>query len=74
MNSMDKIIAVKEKYEDKLLKLPGVISIGIAGSEKEKYIKVLVLAITSDIRNKIPNNLEGFKVVVQESSEIKAYN
>ena len=42
MKSMDKILAVKKKYEGEFLKLPGVISIGIAGSEEEKFIKISV--------------------------------
>jgi len=73
MKSMEKILAVKKKYESKFLKLPGVISIGIAGSEEDKFIKISVNKNSDKIQKSIPKILEGFKVIVQDSSEIKAY-
>ncbi len=59
---------VKAKHEKKLIKIPGVIGVGIGREGEEDVIVVLA----SSACKKIPKELDGYKVVVRETGPIKA--
>ena len=63
---------VKEKYQDQLMALPGVIGVGIGAENNEHVIKVLVIKQTKKLARKIPKKLETYKVVIEETGEIRA--
>lgn len=63
---------VKEKYQDQLMALPGVIGVGIGAVNNEHVIKVLVIKQTKKLARKIPKELETYKVVIEETGEIRA--
>lgn len=62
---------LKEHTED-LMALPGVVGTGEGLCNKKPCIKVLVIKITPELANKIPGELDGYSVSVQETGEIKA--
>ena len=63
---------VKKKYEAKIMKIPGVVGIGIGKENDNDVIKVLVAEQTALIDKKVPKQLKGFPVVVQVTGTIKA--
>jgi len=70
---LERIVEVKNKYQDKLFELEGVVGVGIGGSEENKKIKVLVSSLTDELSQKIPEFLEGFEVIIEKVGDIKAY-
>ena len=63
---------VLKQHTDQLMSFPGVVGIAIGESESKPCIKVLVVKKTAELSNKIPSNLEGFPVVVEETGTIRA--
>ncbi len=63
---------IKEKYQIKLMGLPGVVSVGIGLSDEEKVIKVGLDGKHSDTVKILPKTLEGYRVISQDVSTIKA--
>ncbi len=62
------IKTVKAKHEKKLMKISGVIGLGIGKEGDEDVIVVLASSATKNI----PKKLEGYKVVVRETGAVKA--
>jgi hypothetical protein len=52
-------------HTDWLLALPGVIGTAVGLSDGERCIKVLVADSNADTRRRIPDRLEGCRVVVE---------
>jgi len=65
---------VKDKYQRKIMAIPGVVGIGIGAVEDEPVIKVLVVSKTEEVQKKIPQKLHGYKVDIQETGKIRAFN
>jgi hypothetical protein len=61
-----------KQHTDQLMNLPGVVGVAIGESEGKPCIKVLIVQKTPELANKIPSNLEGFPVVVEETGTIRA--
>lgn len=66
------IEAVLKKHTDTLMSLPGVVGTAQGDCAGKPCIKVFVAKKTSDLLKQIPSTIEGYKVEVQETGEIKA--
>lgn len=69
MKSIDDVIRV---YADSLMKIPGVVGLyhGL-GTAGEPCLKVMVKARTPELERRIPKELEGYPVIIDETGEIK---
>ena len=63
---------VQEKHQDKIMELPGVVGVGIGALNDTLVIKVLVIKKTAVLQKKIPTALEGYRVIIEETGEIRA--
>ena len=68
------IEAVLKEHTDRLLSLPGVVGTAIGQCEEKPCIKVLVVKRTPELLEKIPSELQGFPVVVEETGPIRSLN
>lgn len=71
MSSRD-IQATKKKHEPKFMKIDGVVGVGIGEENGEQVIVVLTNQLSAKAAKKIPDKLDGFKVVSRESGAIDA--
>lgn len=70
---LQKIREVKRKYAAEWLAIKGVAGIGIGNlSDKNIGIIVSVIKLDKSIQEKIPEEIEGVKVEIQETGEFKA--
>lgn len=63
---------VLKAHTDHLMSIPGVVGTGIGEFEGKPSIKVFVVKKTKELEQKIPSVLEGYKVVIEETGEIRA--
>lgn len=63
---------VLEQNQDRLLAIPGVEGVGIGGSEDSPVIVVMVRHGGSEMRKKLPSQLEGYPVKMEVTGEITA--
>jgi len=63
---------VLKDHTNELMSLPGVVGTAQSLADGKPCIKVYVLKKTSEPERKIPDILEGYPVVVQETGEIRA--
>jgi len=61
----------QEELTPQVMALPGVVGIAIGECEGKPCIKVLVVARTEELDEKIPSAHRGFEVRVQEVGEIR---
>jgi hypothetical protein len=66
------IEAVLKAHTAVLMKLPGVVGTAQGLCENKPCIKVYVIRKTPDLERRIPGSLEGYRVVIEETGEIKA--
>jgi hypothetical protein len=66
------IESVLERHTDRLMALPGVVGTAIGECEGTPCIKVLVRHMTPDLARRIPSILDGHRVVIEETGEIRA--
>ncbi len=66
---------VKARHEDDLLKMPGVLGVGIGEQDGEAVIKVFVKKDSrSAIASRaIPDRVDGFKLITEFTEEFIAY-
>jgi hypothetical protein len=69
-----KIEAVLKKYTDQLMSLPGVIGTGEGLYKGKPCIKVFLIKRAPDLEKKIPVELEGYKVIIEETGTVQAYS
>ena len=62
---------VLTKHTKTLMTIPGVVGTGEGRCEGKPCIKVFVIKKTSDLDEKIPKNLDGYEVIIEEVGEIK---
>lgn len=70
------VTRVKERYEGKLLGIPGVVAVGVGLSDNiaaQPVIEVHVKKATDQLRRALPASLEGVAVKIVETGEIFAY-
>ncbi|BAY38136.1 hypothetical protein NIES2111_24810 [Nostoc sp. NIES-2111] len=63
---------VKEQYEFDLLRIDGVVGVGISECENEPCIKVYLKNESLNLKKQIPKQLDGFKVDTQVTGSIQA--
>ncbi len=63
---------VLKDHTEELMSLPGVVGIGQGLCNGKPCIKVLVIEKTSELEQKIPDNIEGYQVMIEETGEIRA--
>lgn len=68
-----KIEEVLKKYTDKLMSISGVVGIGQGLCDGEPCIKVFLIRKTQELGEKIPKELEGYKVKIEETGKFRAY-
>jgi glucose-6-phosphate isomerase len=62
-----------EKHETRLMNIPGVVGVGIGGSETGPVILVMVRDRATAKTQAVPPTIEGFPVKVDVSGEITAF-
>jgi hypothetical protein len=63
---------VKTQHEERLFQLPGVVSVGIGQDEKGDPAIIVGLAYPDpEIESKLPNQLDGYPVLVRIIGRIK---
>lgn len=63
---------VKERHEDELMAIEGVVGVGIGECEGQPCIKVLLANDSPELEQKIPDQLDGFKVETEVTGPIEA--
>jgi len=71
-NPMEIALRVKKKYEGELLKIPGVLGIGIGGTKENPKIIVSVREMNDETR-KLPKRLDGIDVEIDVVGEVTTF-
>jgi hypothetical protein len=66
------IEAVLREHTDELTSLAGVVGTAVGEERGEPCIKVFVTAPDEELRERIPDVVEGYPVVIQETGELHA--
>ena len=66
--SIDQVLAA---HTDSLMAMPGVVGTAIGLCDGERCIKVLVADSNPDTKRRIPDRLEGYRVLVEVTGTIK---
>jgi hypothetical protein len=66
------IADVQRDHERELLAIPGVVGIGIGECSGAPCIRVMADGLTSENRARIPSRIEGYRVEVDDTGEIRA--
>jgi hypothetical protein len=67
------INAVLRDHDKELLAIPGVVGVfvGLLADNKTPCLKVLAEKITPEVRRRVPAQIDGYPVVVEESGPIR---
>ena len=70
------INAVLKDHDKDLLTIPGVVGVfvGLLPDDKTPCLKVIVVKETEEIRKRIPDLIEGYPVLIEESGVIRPLN
>jgi hypothetical protein len=70
------INAVLRDHDKDLLSIPGVVGVfvGLLSDDKTPCLKVIVVKETEDLRRRIPDFIEGYPVLIEESGVIRPLN
>lgn len=71
-NAGSSVEEVLKAHTALLMGLPGVVGTAQGLCDGKPCIKVYVIRKTPELDRKIPGNLEGYPVVIEETGEIKA--
>ncbi len=63
---------VLKEHTEELMSIPGVVGIGQGLCNDKPCIKVFVIEKTPELAQKIPDILEGYQVIIEETGEIRA--
>jgi len=66
------IAEVLKEHTEELMSIPGVVGIGQSLCNGKPCINVLVIEPTLELAQKIPDNLEGYQVMIEDTGEIRA--
>ena len=61
-----------ERHTAELMSVPGVVGTAEGLCDGEPCIRVFVVERTAEIDRSVPESIEGYKVVVEESGEVRA--
>lgn len=59
--------------EERLMAIPGVVGVGVGESEGKPVVIIMVKELTPELRDKLPQKLDGFGVRVEVVGEIIAF-
>lgn len=62
---------VQEEHTDRWMSIPGVVGTAISQVDGEPCIRVLVARKTEELTERLPARAEGYRVVIEESGEIR---
>jgi len=67
------INAVLRAHEDEVMAISGVVGIyvGLMDGGKTPCLKVMVVKKTQDVERQVPNLIEGYPVVIEETGVIR---
>jgi hypothetical protein len=65
------IESVQAAHTERLMKIPGVVGTAIGLCDATPCIKVLVVRATPELRKSIPDSLEGYRVVLDETGVVR---
>jgi hypothetical protein len=63
---------VKERNEQQLMSIPGVVGVAIGDSNGQPTIIVMVKNESSELKQHVPHRLEGYPVTIDFTGEIRA--
>lgn len=63
---------VVKEHTDEWMSIPGVVGTAIGQIDGNLCIQVLVVKKTDELTGKIPSEVEGFPVVIEETGELRA--
>ena len=63
---------VQEAFTPEWMELPGVVGTGIGLCEGQPCIKVFVAGPTRQLEERIPSEVEGYQVVLEQTGEFQA--
>ena len=63
---------VLQEHADALLQVNGVVGVAEGQSRGKPCILILVASLTPQLRQSLPKSLDGYKVKVQETGELRA--
>ncbi len=66
------IQTVLKKHTDRIMNVAGVVGVGQGLFENKPSIVVMAASLTPEIEQQIPDRIEGFKVDIQVTGEIRA--
>jgi len=70
--SIDDAIRVMDAHVNELMAIPGVVGVAVGALENGKpCIKVLVAKKTAEHGERIPKEIEGYPVAIEESGTIR---
>jgi len=67
------IAEVIREHARELMSIPGVVGAGQGLCEGKPCIKVFVIKKTPDLVQKIPDSLDGYPIMIEETGPIKAF-
>lgn len=66
------IEAVLKERTDEIMNVPGVVGVGQGLYRNKPCIMVMAAELTPEIQQQIPEEIEGYKVDIQVTGEIRA--
>lgn len=66
------IEVVQSSHTDSLMRIPGVVGTAIGLCDAQPCIKVLVVRATPELHQAIPDSLEGYRVILDETGTVRA--
>ena len=67
-----RIEEVLKEHTQAIMAIPGVVGVGQGLCKKKPCIKVFVIKKTTNLGQRIPDTLDGYPVMVEETGEIEA--
>ncbi len=68
------IKAIKERHEDAIMEIEGVVGMGIGQSaDGTHHLEIYVKKLTPGLEKQLPKSLEGVKVIIIETGEVRAF-
>ena len=70
------INTVVKDHDNDLLTIPGVVGVfvGLLPDDKTPCLKVIVVKETEDLKRRIPDFIEGYPVLIEESGVLRPLN
>jgi len=72
INKMNTIEQVLKKHTDELMGIPGIAGTGEGVCNKKPCIKIFVTRLSEELINRIPEKLEGYPVIIEETGMFNA--